>query len=287
MHRTTTSLLLTAAPAVVAGLLVLAICNVGRGVWLVQGVAIVMMIGLAFGLARMPRALASSRFVIMAGLGLALCAWPLVGVVDGPARWLRLGGLSLYVAPVVAPAMLAAAARAHRRGRRAETVAISMLAGLALVLAAQPDLAQVLAVAVPAAVIAGRARQGWLPRLFVFAALAAAAGLAAWRDVPLAPVDHVERVFRVAWAWRIPAGLGVAAAALLFTFGLAARLARIDRSLAVVASYYVALFVLSLADLTPAPLIGFGAGHLLGFGVLLGSVGTCAGASDRAPRNII
>jgi hypothetical protein len=36
-----------------------------------------------------------------------------------------------------------------------------------------------------------------------------------------------------------------------------------------VASYYAVLFLCSVAGLTPAPLIGYGAGPLLGFGLMV------------------
>lgn len=71
-------------------------------------------------------------------------------------------------------------------------------------------------------------------------------------------------------------GLGVSMAALAFLAVVAVRLSRVDRPMIAVAAYYAALFACSLADLTPAPLIGYGSGHLLGFGLLAGTVSLLA-----------
>lgn len=270
------SLILGALPAIAAGLFVLSISHVGRGVWRVQGGAIVMMLVVALALACAPRAPTRRGFAIMACLGLLLCAFPLFGGDGGPARWVRMGSLSLYVAPVVAPAFLAVAARALRWGRRGETAAVAAPGSLALVLACQPDLAQVLAMAVAGLVIIACCRLRWSRRLLLLLPFAAAVGLAAVREVPLLPVSYVEQSLRVSWAHSIPAGLGVSMAALAFLAVVAVRLSRVDRPMIAVAAYYAVLFACSLADLTPAPLIGYGSGHLLGFGLLVGTVSLLA-----------
>lgn len=264
--------MLGALPAIAAGLFVLSISHVGRSVWLVQGGAIAMMLVVATGVACAPRAPTRRGFAVMACLGLLLCALPLFVGGGDPARWVRMGPLSLYVAPVVAPAFLAVAARALRWGRRWETAAVAAPGSLTLVLACQPDLAQVLAMAVAGLVIIAGCRLRWTGRLLLLLPLAAAVGLAAVREIPLAPVSYVEQSLRVSWAHSIPAGLGVSTAVLAFLAVVAVQLSRVDRPLLAVAAYYAVLFVCSLADLTPAPLIGYGAGHLLGFGLLVGTV---------------
>jgi hypothetical protein len=88
----------------------------------------------------------------------------------------------------------------------------------------------------------------------------------------LVPVEHVELVFALAFARAPWAGLCVSLAALATIALLAFRLARIDRALLAVPAYYAVLFVVSLSGITPAPLIGFGAGPWLGFGCMLGMV---------------
>lgn len=270
------TLMLGALPAVAAGLFVLAISDVGRGVWLVQGGAIAMMLVVAAGVARAPRAPTRRSLAVIAGLGLLLCAYPLLGGGGGPARWVRMGPLSLYVAPVVAPSFLAVSARALRWGRRWGWDAVAAPGCLALVLACQPDLAQVLAVVIAGFVIVACGRGRWTGRLLSLLPFTAAVVLAAAREVPLAPVSYVEQCLRVAWAHAPVAGLGVSLAALAFLATAAAGLMRVDRPLAAVAAYYAVLFACSLADLTPAPLIGYGAGHLLGFGLLAGTASLLA-----------
>jgi hypothetical protein len=100
-------------------------------------------------------------------------------------------------------------------------------------------------------------------------------------------VAHVEGVFALAFAHSLPAGLAVAAAALAFLAGLALLARRGPRWLLAVAVYYAALYACSLAGMTPAPLIGYGAGPVLGYGLLIAVCATGATLPARtasAPR---
>lgn len=262
-----------------ASIAVLQLAGVGPVVWAVQASAIV----LAAVLARTLGAIAPGRRRIVVAAG---CLWlvallPLGGEI-GPPRWLRVGTLSLYVAPVVVPPALVLASAAMRAGQGRRTLALAGLSGLGFVFALQPDLSQVLALTAGAVVVglAGR------PRLRVFLAgllpFAAAGWLASARLDPLAPVVHVELVFELAYAWAPWAGIGVTLAAVATVWRLAARLVGIDRALLAVPVYYAMLFAISPSGLTPAPLIGFGAGPWLGFGLMLGLVDGCDRAGAEA-----
>lgn len=259
-----------ALPAVVAGFFVLSISNVGRNVWLVQAVSVALMLAIAMLLARVRRM--SSPQVLGAACiaGIVLCAFPLLGGGSAPTRWLKLGPLALYVAPLVIPAMLVVAAFACRRGGRSEAVALAGLGVLALVLSLQPDLSQVLALSAGAAIIIAYSTARIVRRWLALVPFAIALGWAALQVDPLSPVPHVEQVIRVAWAYSAPAGVAVSVAAIVLVAVVAASLAGIESRMMSVAAYYAVLFGCSIADLTPAPLMGYGAGPLLGYGLMAG-----------------
>jgi cell division protein FtsW (lipid II flippase) len=265
-------LMLGASPAVVAGFFVLSISRVGRSIWLIQAGSVLLMIAIAAVMTRTARSLSPRGAAVAVGAGVSLCALPLLGGADGPRRWITFGSVSLYVAPFVIPALLAVAARATHWGARGTATWAAALGILACVLAAQPDLSQVLALTAGAAIIIVRCPAPWVRRVPVLVPFAAASVWAAVQADPLAPVGYVEQVIKVSWAHSILAGVCVSAAALGFVATTAVRLARIDASLVAVAAYYAVLLACSVADLTPAPLIGYGAGPLLGFALLAGTV---------------
>jgi hypothetical protein len=265
-------LLLPALPALAASGIVLSVAAVGAELWCVQAAAV----GLAPLLAASFAVAANERRRVGIVLGcLALLALPLVLGGNGPQRWLRVGALSVYVAPIAIPVALVAAVGAARRGLARWSPVPAMLVAGALLLALQPDFAQAIALTVGVAfVLVGRARPlvdlvGLLP--FVLAC-----GWAASRPDPLVPVEHVELVFALAFARAPLAGLFVSLAAFVTVAWLAVRLAGIDRALLAVPAYYAVLLGISLSGITPAPLIGYGAGPWLGFGCALGMVaGLC------------
>ena len=261
-------LLLTALPVFGASLIVLTLAGVGIGLWSVQAAAV----ALAPVLAASVAACSTERRMVGIALGcLALVALPLLVTGSGPQRWLPLGALSVYVAPIAIPVALVAAATALRDGPGRRSLVLVVLAGLALLLALQPDFAQALALTAAAAfVLVGRGRL--LVDLVGLLPFAVAAWWAASRPDPLLPVEHVELVFVLAFRRTPWAGLCVSLGALATIVLLAVRLVRIDRALLAVPAYYAVLFVVSLSGLTPAPLIGFGAGPWLGFGCMLGMV---------------
>ncbi len=88
---------------------------------------------------------------------------------------------------------------------------------------------------------------------------------------PLQPVARVEGVFALALGHSLFAGAAVIASAAALVVGLHVNSSGERTWLSVVAAYYAVLFACSVAGLTPAPLIGYGAGPLLGFGLLVAS----------------
>jgi hypothetical protein len=82
-------------------------------------------------------------------------------------------------------------------------------------------------------------------------------------------VPYVEGVFALAFGHSLLAGLAVSASAIALVLGLIRGSLRGAFWLSAVAAYYAVLFACSMAGLTPAPLIGYGAGPFLGFGLLV------------------
>jgi hypothetical protein len=282
------SLLPVTVPAVAAGLAVLVLADVGRGVWLIQGSAIALacVLALAHGMVR-PTFSPRHVSIVIIGLSLALVAAPLSGEAVGPERWLSLGPVSLYVAPLCLPSFLAACAFCLReRGGLALTALVAMVAMSAL-LAAQPDASQVLALLVASAVLFVRDSIGIKRSATALMAMALIAWYAFSRPDPLEPVPYVEGVFSLAFEHSVAAGLFVVAGAFALVGGLWLCSLRDNYWLAAASAYYAVLFACSVPGLTPAPLVGYGAAPLLGFGLMVAVLRTleppAAGARSIAP----
>lgn len=271
------ALALIALPPLAAGFAILGIAELGTPIRSLHAASIVLaavvaLVGLPLGrFARGRR----TAFAI-AALALIGLAATLAEPATGPQRWVSFGFLGLYMAPLLLPSLLVAIAALSREGVGAKAAVAAIVASLLLAL--QPDAAQLLALctALAALVLARRARTAW-----AWAAVAAPALAAVWaflRPDPLEPVAHVEGVFALAFAHSLPAGLAVAAAALTFIAGFALLARRGPPWLLAVALYYAVLFGCSLAGLTPAPLIGYGAGPVIGYGLL---IAVCATGTER------
>lgn len=192
---------------------------------------------------------------------------PLLGQVSaGPHRWVGMAGFRLYVAPVVVPLFLVLWHRAltSQGGAPRASSLSATLAGAALF--AQPDAAQLTAFAVGAVPLV------WCSVLFrrwrlpvICGALLAAAVSWGLPD-PLAPVPYVEGVFQLAAS----SSYGVLAAAVVAAALPVAALAWLAYSMSstgllAVALYLGVLLLLAPMQVTPVPLLGFGAGPVLGY----------------------
>ncbi|MCC6929417.1 MAG: hypothetical protein IT359_10545 [Gemmatimonadaceae bacterium] len=281
-------LLLLALPPVAASAMVLRYGEVGRGTWTAHLVSIALAGILAIAGHRLSlRARRAVPEFVIAAMTLAALALPLLADADGPTRWLSVGGVHLYMAPLVLPMFLASGGALARRDRATVSRCWIPMIAAALALALQPDASQGLALLAGAATIALTHRPTRAPAV---AALVLIALIAAWsttRPDPLLPVPHVEGVFALAFAHSFVAGLAVAASAVVFATGLAWWSRHDGYWLGGVAAYYAVLYAGSVAGRTPAPLIGFGAGPMLGFGLLVGTaafVSAGGGSASRALR---
>jgi cell division protein FtsW (lipid II flippase) len=282
------SLLPVAVPAVAAGLAVLVLADVGRGVWLIQGSAIALACVLVLA-DRMVRPAFSPPHasIVIIGLALTLVAAPLSGEATRPERWLSLGPVSLYVAPLCLPSFLAACSFCLRERGGLALTALVAAAGMSALLAAQPDASQALALLVASAVLFVRDSIGIKRSAAALMAMALIAGYAFSRPDPLESVPYVEGVFILAFEHSVVAGLFVVAGAFALVGGLWLRSLRNNAWLAAASAYYAVLFACSVPGLTPAPLVGYGAAPLLGFGLMVAVLRTleprAAGAPSIAP----
>jgi cell division protein FtsW (lipid II flippase) len=265
----------------------------------------------ALGLAYMaaagapPRYLAINVAALMLGAGawLGLTAWasprgawsgpavlaltaPLIATalfgaaVDGAARWVHVGPLTVQVSLVVLPAIIVLYAR------RADAVGTAGVAIAALALALQPDraMAGVLAAGMGAVLVA---RRGRFPAL-AFAAALTGFGAALLRPDALPAVPFVDRILYTAFDVHAGAGLAVVAGSLLLLVPALVATGRgtLERPalLAFGACWAAVVAAAALGDY-PTPLVGYGGsavlGYLLSVALLPRAVRGEAGVAER------
>ncbi|MBK6733970.1 MAG: hypothetical protein IPG61_07730 [bacterium] len=265
-------LLLVAVPAVAASMAVLSFGAVGGSTWFIQVLAICLACALALVGARLGRRTharsPAGPIIVFTLLGIA---FPLLAEAPGPERWASLGPIDLYMAPALLPSFLVACSVWIARGGRSQHLASAAIVGASVLLAAQPDASQTLAQLAASAVAVARAPSRSPVYIVALAFAALATAWAFSQPDPLQPVAHVEGVFALALGHSLFAGAAVIASAVALVVGLQVNSSGGRTWLSVVAAYYAVLFACSVAGLTPAPLIGYGAGPVLGFGLMVAS----------------
>lgn len=277
-------ILLMAVLPLAASCVVLSIADVSQKIWLMHAVWILTAWLIALAGKFLDRR-TDGRMLATVILALTLpgLAVPLLGDSSGPERWLALGPLNLYMAPLLLPAFLAACSVCLRHQR--DNLAFTALIGASILLALQPDASQALALLAGTVILFWRDRADGLKSTLTVTVMALLTAWAISRPDPLEPVAYVEGVFSLALGHSVFAGLAVIASAGVLLVSLALYSRRGPAWLAALAAYYAILFACSVAGLTPAPLIGYGAGPLLGFGLLaaLAARAECIEPDFRAP----
>lgn len=186
--------------------------------------------------------------------------------IDGVQRWLPLGPLRLHAGMLLIPTLVIIVQRVDHRS------ALTVLISVAVVIALQPDFASAMALALSTIVMALSLRRKWM----VIAAVIALGSLAftMFNMVELPPARFVEEV--VPDAWLVHPLLAVALITSLATAivwpirrwwfsGSADRLDHTERLAfaACIAGYVIASAVGSY----PAPLLGYGASAIIGYGL--------------------
>jgi len=270
MHLSHSQLLLVAVPAVTASMAVLTFGAVGRSTWIIQVLAICLACALALVGAQLSRRTnarsPAGPIIVFTLLGIAV---PLLAEAPGPERWASLGPINLYMAPALLPSFLVACSVWIARGGRSQHFAFTAIVGASVLLAAQPDASQALALLAASAVAVARSPSRSPVSIVALAFAALATAWAFSQPDPLQPVAHVEGVFALALGHSLLAGAAVIASAAALVVGLHVNSSGGRTWLSVVAVYYAVLYACSVAGLTPAPLIGYGAGPLLGFGLMV------------------
>lgn len=283
MHLSHSQLLLIAVPAVAASMAVLTFGAVGRSTWIIQVLAICLACALALVGAQLSRRTnarsPAGPIIVFTLLGIAV---PLLAEAPGPERWASLGPINLYMAPALLPSFLVACSVWIARGGRSQHFAFTAIVGASVLLAAQPDASQALALLAASAVAVARSPSRSPVSIVALAFAALATAWAFSQPDPLQPVAHVEGVFALALGHSLFAGAAVIASAATLVVGLHVNSSGGRTWLSVVAVYYAVLFACSVAGLTPAPLIGYGAGPLLGFGLM---VATASGLDAKVLPN--
>ena len=259
-----------AAPAVALSVWLLHIAEAPRSVLTQQVVAASVATAVFVVLIRMRRA---SRPVDIQWFALALTLSlfiPLVvGSGGGAERWVVLGSVRLYVAPVVLPVALLLLGAPLR----VPAIYAASVTAAAIALVLQPDASQLSAFALAMLVLLAASRAHLLLRVALLAVLLCCAVVAWHTPDPLAPVRYVEGVFNLAAEvspFALLAALIFAALPVMAILWVA-RAMRSNGALAV-ATYYASLLALAPLQVTPVPLLGFGAGPILGYFLVAGAI---------------
>lgn len=188
-------------------------------------------------------------------------------------RWLDLGAVQLNAAALVLPMAIASFKRARA------LLAVASFAGIAVLLALQPDISQ-LAGFIAAVVVLAFARFGW--RGLALAALMAAAAVALClsRTDPLEPVAHVEGIFVLAWsqspALAMSGGIALAAAALAPLL-----MYRANPAATALAAYFAITALTPAFGAYPVPLAGYGFSFVIGWWLAMGALTGPAARSQK------
>jgi cell division protein FtsW (lipid II flippase) len=216
-------------------------------------------------------------FILAAAAGLLATA--MLGItIDGAARWVRIGAVSLQPGLILLPVMIVAFAR------RTDGAATLGLVVAALALALQPDRAMAGTLVAGLAVVAIQR-----PNRQTLAALAAAIGgfcVTLLRPDVLPATAFVEHVVIDAFALSAVAGGALVTGAMLL---ILPALARSDAALAFAVTW-IAILVAAMLGNYPTPLLGYGGsgiiGYLLSLAALPRQVGTArdeTGVENTAP----
>ena len=274
MQTSPLSLLIVAAPPIVGSFIVLTLAAVGSGVWITHLLAIFLAccLALAGSLTRMlgHRQITAFAVVILTLISLTI---PLLGDSSEPERWISVGPLRLYAAPLLLPSFIAACSVFVSKDDKHQMISLAAVLGAALLLALQPDASQVLGLLVASAVVVVQCRLGIFRLSIVVMPLVLITMWAFSLPDPLVPVPHVEEVFALGLGHSLFAGVAVIASAIALIVGLWIQSVSGAFWLSAVAAYYTVLFICSTAGITPAPLVGYGAGPILGFGLMVGLLG--------------
>jgi len=263
------TLLLASIPALAGSILLLQVANVNPLVWVQQlALSFLALLICSFAIRRLRRPFAKQTYlwIVLASLFLLLIP-SFLGTAENPQRWLNLAGFRLYVSAVILPSLLVLLASAEQRSASSRKWIYFAYVAVALSLALQPDASQVTSFSVAAATALFINKSPSITRIITLLGLIACT-LWAWSQPDsLEPVLHVEGVLTLALSVSHFAGAAAIVGLAIPILGLIYRGASTRQTeLFSVAIYYVSIcFLAAVTQLTPMPLLGFGAGPIFGY----------------------
>lgn len=222
-----------------------------------------LLVGLAaFATVRMPRwRLGEAGAFILPGLGILLLATAVFGArVEGAARWVTIGPLSLQLSLILLPSMLIGFARDPR------TAGASGIALAAAALALQPDRAMAAALLAGLAALALYRRDRLLLILLGLGATGFAITLVRPDELPAIP--YVDQIFYTSFDVSPLAGAAVAGGAcllLLPTMALWWSGSACRRIGLVFAATWLTIILAAALGNYPTPVVGYGGSAIVGY----------------------
>lgn len=279
--RTTRLLILFALPSLMGSLWLMRMAGAGAALQVQQLVVAVIGIALAFWVDQRatsqhahqdanqdlgPSQSTRNALVALSLMALGLLACFAFSEAGNPSRWLKLKGLRLYFSAAVLPVAIYLLARLHWRLQFSAMGSFGLFSVFVLLLAAQPDLSQALAFTLAAIFIVWH-RADSLVLKVVGSAVWAVLCYWCWQQVdPLQPVPYVEGVIQLAASAGDFAMIAAIFSVALLPLGLFfIGIKRSMPELIPIALYYIVIMICAYRGLTPMPLLGFGAGPVLGY----------------------
>ncbi|WMW81953.1 hypothetical protein RF679_06620 [Undibacterium cyanobacteriorum] len=204
--------------------------------------------------------------LIAIGLLLCIVTAYIAGQTGSPARWLKIADLRLYFAGLIMPASLLLIAVLFWIRRQANLATSALSITIAASLAAQPDASQITAFSLGMIFIIWHSSVSMRLKSAISLALIA---LSVWTWLqadPLQPVPYVEGVIQLAATVGVGAMLLAILSVAMIPLGLFFIAIKYRISVLIpIALYYVVIMICAYLGLTPMPLLGFGAGPVLGY----------------------
>lgn len=187
-------------------------------------------------------------------------SWPLAISVNGAARWISIGGLSVQISLIVLPVLVIGFARLR------DPWSLLGIGLASMALALQPDRAMAGALA------AGVAVAAWLhPGRITFAALAV--GIAGFIATLVQPdtqpaMPYVDQILYTSFAVNMAAGFAVISGAMVLLVPALAGLRGDPRQRAAAAAFgalWLAIIIAAAVGNYPTPVVGYGGSAIIGY----------------------
>lgn len=223
----------------------------------------------------------SRTFTAMAGV---LLATALLGEnIDGAARWVNLGGLSVQPSLILLPAMLVAYARTHN------VLSTMGIIATAAAMAIQPDRAMAGMLAAGLAVLAVMRRDNLVTLAFGASIFGFVATLVRSDTLPAAP--YVDQILYTAFHVHLAAGVAVLGGSILLLVPAIVGWCRDPAHRVIYAVFGTAWFGGILAAALghyPTPIVGYGGSAIIGYALsLLALPKLASGHTGAATRKLV